>query len=79
MIFRVYAFDLSVFDHLLWRLLACLPGYIGSVKAAVRLKTAPAVRQEFPGWSARALNDRHSSGAICHGNLLGPACRALVG
>jgi hypothetical protein len=66
-------------EFLLWRLMQGWAGFITSVKEAARLRVNPSARQEYPGWAARALNDRRLGGMTCHGDLLGPACRALVG
>lgn len=79
-LFASIFFDVfSEFEIVLWRIFEQFSGWITSVKAAVRLRVAPTVRQEIPGWSAHAVNDRRLGGAACHGNLLGPSCPALVG
>lgn len=50
-----------------------------TIKVREGLKVSASVRQDFRSWTARAMNDRHLAGAACHGDLLGPACPALVG
>lgn len=72
--FALYA--LNPLNFPVWAEVSC---WVAALKARTQLKVSALVCQDFRGWSAHALNDRRVGGAACHGDLLGPACRALVG
>lgn len=76
---KFFIWDFEGLDRFIWQLFSYVSSWIRSFRAALHLKRASVCRQEFPGWSAHSLKNRHSGGVSCHGDLIGPACRALVG
>lgn len=76
---RFFIFDFCGAERLLFRLFEFLSSWIVSMRAAYRLRVSPDFGSSRVQWLAHALNGRRVGGVACHGDLVGPACRALVG